>query len=194
MAEEARRWHLAPTADTQVMTGTAFAMMRTMAAYQRAATNAFRLACDADLTFNDIVILHVVAMHDRPKDAATIARLVNREDLPNVLYNLRKIVAAGLIEKSRGGSSTLFSITPEGREAAMRYAAIRKRVILDWFRRNPETVSMLPEVSFTMQHMTGVYDAQTRELASLDPARVLADLADAPVPAAGKPRPRRPAR
>jgi predicted MarR family transcription regulator len=151
------------------MAQTSIALIRTMEAFQREALSMFRLVSDADVSFNEVVVLHVVAMHDRPKDAATISRILDRSDVSNLLYNLRKLSSLGLVEKAKDGAATVFGVTEAGRELAHRYAEVRRRVLLDTWKSQPGALEGLIEVTFTLRHMTGVYDAQTRELASLDP-------------------------
>lgn len=170
--EAARSWHLGPTPETRIMADASLALQRTMEAFQRAALSMFKLVSDADVSFNEVVVLHVVGMHDRPKEAASIARLLDRSDVPNVLYNLRKLATLGLVEKSRDGGSTLFAVTTEGRDLCTRYAAVRRRVLLRSLKEAPGTLESILEATYTLRHMTGVYDAQSRELASMNPERL----------------------
>jgi len=189
--ELARSWHLGPSPETRVMAATSIALIRTMEAFQREALSMFRLVSDADISFNEVVVLHVVAMHDRPKDAASIARILDRSDVSNVLYNLRKLSSLGLVEKAKDGAATIFRVTESGRELAHRYAAVRRRVLLDTWKGQPRALEGLVEVTFTLRHMTGVYDAQTRELASLDPGQFPSSDAAEPAVSGARRRQRR---
>ena len=52
---------------------------------------------DEDIKFAEHMILHIIRMHNRPKNSITIARMMNRDDLANLQYSLRKLEAAGLV-------------------------------------------------------------------------------------------------
>lgn len=168
-AAAARRWHLSQDSDSQDLVGAEFGILRLMAAFERAAVNLFKLVSDFDASFSEIVLLHVVRTHDRPKDAATIAQLVNRTDHPNVLYSLRKLTSAHLIKKSRSGALTTFEVTEKGRRVTDRYAAVRRQLLLADFDRYQNSREDLASVTQTLRLMASVYEAETRTMATVDP-------------------------
>jgi predicted MarR family transcription regulator len=170
--DDARSWHMTPTAEAHVLVGAEFGIIRTVAAFQRASESLMRLVSDVDLSFNEIMILHVTRMHDRAKDAATIASILSRDDLPNVLYNLRKLVGAGLVEKARSGSATVFAVTDTGRVVTDRYSVIRRQLLLETWRRYSDSLGGLAAVTESLTLMAAVYEAEARSLASVDPARM----------------------
>ncbi len=73
-----RRWHLADNAYEEALTAFEFAILQVEGGFQRFAVQAIRVSSDIDLTFNEVVALHVVRMQERSKDTATIAQLTNR--------------------------------------------------------------------------------------------------------------------
>lgn len=170
--DDARSWHMTPTAQAHVLVGAEFGLIRTMAAFQRASEGLMRLVSDVDLSFSEIMILHVTRMHDRAKDAATIASILSRDDLPNVLYNLRKLVGAGLVEKTRSGSATVFAVTDAGRTITDRYAVIRRQLLLETWRRYTDSLDGMLAVTESLTMMAFIYEAEARNLASVDPARM----------------------
>jgi predicted MarR family transcription regulator len=174
--EVARTWHLAVTPRDERVTAFEFAMMQVNEAYQRWVVQAQRLVGQSDITFNEIVVLHVVRMQERAKDAATIAKLVNRDDLPNVLYNLRKLVSIGLVEKVKIGSSTLFQVTDLGLVGTDRYAALRQRVLLEDADQVTNVDDKLDQAIRLLHTMTGLYDSAARETAVLNPATMFANV------------------
>lgn len=165
----ARSWHLAEDSHDATVTDFEFALMQVYEAFQRYCVALARLVGNPEITFNEVVVLHVVRMQERPKDAATIAKLVNRDDLPNVLYNLRKLVSLGLVEKTKNGSATLFEVTEQGRLETQRYAELRNQVLLEAFSRTPNMGERVAEVNWTLNMMTGLYDGAAREVASINP-------------------------
>lgn len=177
--EAARSWHLAESRRDERVTSFEFALMQVYEAYQRWAVQGQRLVSEGDITFNEVVVLHVVRMQERAKDAATIAKLVNRDDLPNVLYNLRKLVSLGLVEKVKSGSSTLFRVTDRGLLETDRYAELRQQLLLE----NADQVSNLDEkldsLIRLLHVMTGLYDSAARETAVINPATMFEEASPA---------------
>jgi len=167
--DKAKSWHLSEDSDDAAVTDFEFALMQVYEAYQRYAVALARLVGESELNFNEVVVLHVVRMQERAKDAATIAQLINREDLPNVLYNLRKLVSLGLVEKVKNGTGTLFKVTDRGWRETQRYADLRNQVLLDAFSRTPNMVQRMADVEWTLDLMAGMYDAAAREVASINP-------------------------
>ena len=185
--ETARTWHLATDSHDAAVTDFEFALMQVYEAFQRYCVSLGRLVGQPEITFNEVVVLHVVRMQERPKDAGTIAKLVNRDDLPNVLYNLRKLVSLGLVTKTRNGSATLFEVTERGRIETQRYADLRNRVLLEAFARTPNIEERMQEVDWTLNLLTGLYDSAARDVASINPSALFADeAADAPAPRSTK--------
>lgn len=185
--EAARSWHLADSDRAERMTGFEFALMQVNEAYQRWVTQAARLVGHPDITFNEVVVLHVVRMQERAKDAATIAKLVHRDDLPNVLYNLRKLVGLGLVEKVKVGSSTLFRVTERGRLESNRYADMRRALLLDSMEEIVNLDTKLDTLVPLLHVMTGLYDGASREVVAIDPKTAFAGpepLSPAPAPPA----------
>lgn len=134
-----------------------------------------RLVGYPDITYNETVILNVVRMQERAKDAATIAKLVNRDDLPNVLYNLRKLVSVGLVNKTRIGSGTYFEITEQGRLETDRYAELRRDLLVNNMKQIASVHEKLKVATDLMHSITGCYDTAARETATMNPAALFPD-------------------
>lgn len=176
MMFSARSWHLAITPEDEVVTKFEFALMQVDEAYQRFAVHIARLAAQhEDPTFNEIVILHLVRMHDRPKDAATIATLLNRDDLPNVLYTLRKLASSGLVAREKVGTAAVFRATQAGVDLCDQYAGLRADLLLDSIRQVSELQRQMIEATRCLQLMAGIYDAGARTASTLNPAAVRPD-------------------
>ena len=120
-------------------------------------------------------ILHVVRMQERPKDTATIAQLTNRDDLPNLQYNLRKLVSMGLLERTKSGTSSVFAVTPAGREVTDRYAALRRQVLASNLVELADVTVKLQHAIRSMHILTGLYEAASRDLATINPTVMFTD-------------------
>ncbi|MCK0091514.1 winged helix DNA-binding protein [Rhodococcus sp. HNM0563] len=165
-----RRWHLAETAYEEGLTAFEFALLQVEGGFQRFAVQAIRVAADIDLAFNEVVALHVVRMQERSKDTATIAQLTNRDDLPNLQYNLRKLVSLGLLERTKSGTSSVFTVTPTGREISDRYAQLRRQTLGANLEELNDIVTKMQHAVRSMQILTGLYEAASRDLATINTA------------------------
>ncbi len=125
-------WHLAKS-DTEVLvTEFEWGLIRLYEAFSRWVSTTSSLLVEEDIKFTEHLILHIIRMHNRPKNAITIARMMNRDDLPNLQYSLRKLEAAGLISKSKDktGKSFAYVVTEHGKQITDGYATIRSDLLI----------------------------------------------------------------
>lgn len=186
--EVARSWHLARDTRGELTTSFEFALMQVCEAYERWVVQAARLVGNPDINYAEVVILHVVRMQERAKDAATIAKLVNRDDLPNVLYTLRKLVSLGLVEKVKVGSGTYFQATDRGKLETDRYAALRTDLLLKSMAEVTNIDGKLETVNALLKVMTGLYDGAARETAVINPVALFPASEEPPGPASKRRR------
>ncbi len=125
-------WHLARTDQEIAITELEFSLFRTSAAFER--WQAECIAAVAHRPFNvlDNALLHVIRLKDRPKNVTELGRLLNREDIANIQYSLRKLQKAGLIERqvSDKRKGTTYRVTPQGEELTDRYAEVRAELLM----------------------------------------------------------------
>ncbi len=171
-------WHLAEGPEAIQLTDFEFAMLAVHAAFERYAVQTARLCGGPELNFTEVLIIHVVRMHDRPKDAATIARLLNRDDLPNVQYALRKLVTSGLVEKSKLGTATVFSTSDEGVRWTDRYAALRSKVMLEFLGAEDLFAGRLEVATRSAAVLAGMFDSSSRAAALLNPVALATEEQD----------------
>lgn len=179
-----RTWHLSETPREVLLTELEYAAMRMLEAFNRWSAQGLASLGGADVTTPEATILHVVRMQDRPKSLATIARLLNRDDTPNIQYVLRKLGGAGLVSKRRDAArkTFLYEATPRGQELTDAYAVMRRQVLVPMMDaiQGPEE-RFRSTVEF-IQVMTGLYDAAGRVAATYRgtnvPAKVERDRAE----------------
>ena len=162
-------WHLGHTTAEADLANVEFALMAANAAFERYVTQISQLIGEPELSYNEITILHVIRMYERPKDATTIARFVNRDDLPNVQYTLRKLVSVGLVKKTRSGVSAHYATTPAGTEWTERYAALRSRLLIDQMSADEISGETLAGISRRLTRLTVLYESSARSAAILNP-------------------------
>src|SRR5437764_9438564 len=86
-----RGWHLAQTDFEYRVTAFEWSLARLNEAFARFVSELGAITIGPDLKHSEHMILHAIRMQDRAKGGATIARLLNRDDLQNVQYSLRKL-------------------------------------------------------------------------------------------------------
>ena len=150
-----------------------WAVMRFFSAFERSCLQLSVTAGSSDLSFQELVLLHVVGMQHHAQTSHSIARQLNRDDIQNLQYALRKLEKRGLISKSLGERSKTahYSITPEGREAVGLYAKIRAQLLTGRTQRVSESDQKLQEATQLLSVLTGMYDDVARVAATYGPIR-----------------------
>jgi predicted MarR family transcription regulator len=157
------RWHLAQSGVEVEATELEFALMRAFEGFGRWQSECLASVCDLAATGPENALLHIIRMNDRPKSIKDLARLTNREDIPNIQYSLRKLLAAGLIErKGSGRSGVSYEVTEEGRRVTDDYGALRRRLLLAEVATLPGFSARLAEAARTLNILSGIYEEVAR--------------------------------
>lgn len=132
-----KHWHLATDEFEVGLTELEFSIFRVSAAFERWQADCLGCCHGASFSGTDTALLHVIRMHDRPKSISELARLLKRDDLSNLQYGTRKLLKAGLIEKSREKGSkkdVTYQVSALGRDVTDRYARFRKELLISMTR------------------------------------------------------------
>ena len=160
-------WHLAhggPEAATAEME---FAIMRAFEGFGRWQSECLAAVCDLAATGPENAMLHIIRMNERPKSIKDIARLMNRDDVPNIQYSLRKLIGAGLVErKGSGRSGVTYEVTQAGRRVTDDYSDVRRRLLIAAITAQPGLAERLTEATRTLTQLTGVYEEVARVAAT----------------------------
>lgn len=118
---------------------------------------------DADQLCNgmDFALLNVVRMHDRPKSISEMGRLLNRDDLPNLQYSIRKLTKSGLIRKlgTQGNKKgATYTTTELGVSATDQYALYRKELLLPLTQAISAGDERMEQVANVLTLLSGIYD------------------------------------
>jgi predicted MarR family transcription regulator len=154
-----RRWHLAEAPLEVRLTELEYALMRTFESFGRWQTECLALSAGIQVSGPENALLHVVRMKDRPKSVKELARLTNREDIPNIQYGLRKLMKAGLVERE-GASRTgvVYSVTEKGREVTDRYARARRELLVKLAARLEDPEKGFGDAAQVLDLLSGLYD------------------------------------
>ena len=162
-----RRWHLAKSATEVDTTELEFALMRAFEGFGRWQTECLASVCDLAATGPENAMLHIIRMNERPKSLKEIARLMNRDDVPNIQYSLRKLLAAGLIVRQGAGRSGVsYDCTDAGRRVSEEFAVVRRNLLLAEIADVPGFAQRLAEASRTLNLLSGIYEEVARAVAT----------------------------
>ncbi len=155
-----KHWHLAARDYQVAFTELEFAIIRVSAAFERWQSDCLACCHGTPFSGSDNVILHVIRMHDRPKGISEIRRLLNRDDQSNLQYGVRKLLKAGLIEKTKGGTSkkdVTYQVFELGQAVTDKYTVLREELLLSLAQSITETHD-LETITRVMSLLTGLYD------------------------------------
>ena len=151
-----------------------WAVMRFFSAFERSCLQLSITGGSSDLSFQELVLLHVVGMQHHAQTSHSIARQLNRDDIQNLQYALRKLEKRGLIGKSLGdrNKTAHYSVTSKGRECVELYAKIRSQLLTGRTELVSEIDRKLQEATQLLSVLTGIYDDVARVAATYSPIRV----------------------
>lgn len=161
------RWHLAQSTVEVEATELEFALMRTFEGFGRWQSECLASVAEVAATGPENAMLHIIRMNDRPKSIKDLARLMNRDDVPNIQYSLRKLIGAGLVErKGAGRSGVTYEVTEEGRRVTDDYGSLRRRLLIAAIEGVPGFAARLEEATRTLNLLSGIYEEVARVAAT----------------------------
>jgi predicted MarR family transcription regulator len=161
------RWHLAQSPVEVDATELEFALMRAFEGFGRWQSECLASVCDLAATGPENALLHIIRMNERPKTIKDLARLTNRDDVPNIQYSLRKLIAAGLIVRlGAGRSGVTYQVTDEGRRVTEDYGALRRRLLIAAIQGVPGYAARLVEATRALNLLSGIYEEVARVAAT----------------------------
>ncbi|MFV1491317.1 winged helix DNA-binding protein [Phaeobacter sp. JH18-32] len=140
-----------------------FALMRTFEGFARWQSECLGLVSDLSASGPEITLMNVIRMNDRPKTIKELARVTNRDDIPNIQYSLRKLASAGLIRKTGSGrGGVTYSATEEGLGVTAAYDVQRRNLLLQALSQVPGVENRIGEATRVLNILTGIYDGIAR--------------------------------
>lgn len=160
-------WHLAANPTEVAATELEFALMRAFEGFGRWQSECLASVSDLAASGPENALLHIIRMNGRAKSIKELARLTNRDDIPNIQYSLRKLVKEGLVEKHGSGrSGVTYSATEEGCRVTDEYSALRRKLLIAAVEDLPEFTEKLESATRTLNMLTGIYEEISRVAAT----------------------------
>lgn len=121
------------------------------------------LACvpDAALSGAEASILHIVRINDTPKSLAEISRLLHRDDIANLQYGIKKLLAQGYLEKADPKApkkNVTYQTSTKGRILVEEYLRLRRETLIRLSDRVPGMTDAVSEATTMLHIMIGIYD------------------------------------
>lgn len=166
-----RKWRLGGDEHSITTTEFEWAIMRFYSAFERSCQQLGSIADNRSLSFQELVILHVVAMQHHPQTSTSLARQLNRDDIANVQYILRKLLNEGLLVKNKEprGKTYTYDITKSGSVMVERYAEMRALLLLEKTKFIDHIDTKLQAANDLLSLLTGIYDDAARISATYSP-------------------------
>jgi len=129
----------------------------------------FTEACDCSISGTDNTILNVIRFNERPKGLSDIASFLNRTDLSNIQYAIRKLVKLGLVQKSKGTTKNqrkdvTYEATEAGLKLTGKFSEIRRELIYKAISDAGFDQNTLQDMSQKINAMVGIYDNVARDM------------------------------
>lgn len=162
-----RRWHLAQSPLEETTTELEFALMRAFGGFGHWQTECLGAVSALPATGPENAMLHIIRMNGRPKTLKDLARMTNRDDVPNIQYSLRKLIGAGLVlRKGSGRAGVTYEVTEAGRQVCEDFAVLRRANLIAAIEALPGFAARLEECAQVLNILTGIYEESARRTAT----------------------------
>jgi predicted MarR family transcription regulator len=163
--------HLAPTADLMAVAAyevSLFAIFEAIHLWQEKCLE----ASGGNISGPENTLLNVIRINDKPKALSDVAQFLNRTDLSNIQYAIRKLQKQGLIQKSPGKSKNqrkdvTYEVTEAGYALTEKFGLLRAKMLEKAFKSAGFKVETLDDMRQKINTMVGIYESVSREIALL---------------------------
>lgn len=163
-------WHLAPTESDLAIINFEFLFWRTYYSWIRWQEDCQKCIANDGLTSHEVALLHLIGMNNSAKTVYELARLINRDDMPNIQYGIKKLIELGYAEKvdikAEHKKTIAYQLTNKGKENVEAFTMAREHTVTKTIAAYNVTQSQLEEAAKTLSLMKGVYDEASRLTAS----------------------------
>lgn len=156
-----KQWHLASSHEEVLLTEFELYLWRTFYGFLRWQEDCENSINSFNLTGEDLSVLHLIRMKDRPKTIMDVGRLMNREDYHNIKYSVRKLQKFKLIRNVKGTNKKTieYEATEAGRKDTETYTKIRKEALIGKFKN--KNIDFAKAIQ-ALNEMKTIYDEASR--------------------------------
>lgn len=137
-----------------------WSVLRFYSAFERSCEQLADMAGSPETNFSELVLLHVIAMQRSPQPVSSLARQLNRDDIPNLQYGIRKLCSKNLLQKAgvSRGKQTTYELTKEGARLVAEYASLRHELLTSKTGIVQDVDLRLEDAARLISLLTGLYD------------------------------------
>lgn len=136
-------------------------------AFSRWMVQCVEAAGGAELGPLDVLVLHSVNHRNREKRVGDICFVLNIEDTHTVSYSLKKLIAQGLVARTKRGKEALFSTTQAGQDLCASYRDVREDCLIASFKALGLDGESVGRIADRLRALSGLYDQAARAATSL---------------------------
>jgi len=145
----------------RAVTAFEYALWHLSSAFARWRRDCLAYLPNAELSGAEASILHIIHMNGTSKGLSDISRLLHRDDLSNIQYGLKKLLAHGLIQKADPRAprkNVTYVSTRSGAGIVEAYLQLRRDVLLKLTARMVGATDAIENATTLMHVMIGIYD------------------------------------
>lgn len=152
-------WHLAQSEPEMKLSSFELELWRVFHGFLRWQEDCERCFNSYDLSGNDISVLHVIRARNNPKTIADVARILNREDMYNIQYSVRKLERLELIEKitKKSKKTTAYTITEKGVTNTDVFTTAKRDILVELFKKEIN-IKTIEEMTAVLVKLKVIYD------------------------------------
>lgn len=166
-----KRWHLADSEEEIKITEFELQLWRVHYGFMRWQEECEKIANSYELSSDELAVLHIIRMKDRPKTIAEIGRLLNRDNHFGINYNINKLLKLDLIEKLQTASKKQYqyTVTEKGLKNTNAYTLARRSVLIHEFVKDLKNIN-LEEITHGLMKLKAIYEEAVRVASSYNPS------------------------
>lgn len=149
-----KTWHLAQEEKEIEVTNFELQLWRVFYGFIDWQQECEKAANNSGLTGNELSVLHVIRMKDRPKSISDIGKILNRTDAFNIHYSIRKLIKKKLVRKTSNNKA--YEITEEGIRNTDLYTQVRKNTLIELYAKNHDL--NLGDLASKLARLKSIYD------------------------------------
>ena len=159
-----KHWHLSTNEQEIALTELEFSLFRSYAAFSRWMDDlsaCCQIPGDPTCSGIDFALLNAIRMHGRAKSISELGRLMNRDDISNIQYSVRKLTKAEMIEKiglQGNKKGATYKVTKKGMQATDKYTLFRQQLLLPLTEEISESEEKMNQISNVLNLLSGIYD------------------------------------
>lgn len=159
-------WHMGKTEEELKFVDFEFLFWRTYYSWIRWQEDCQNAISDDYLTAYELAILHVTRMKERPKTVYEVARLLNRDDIPNLQYGIKKLIDLKYLEKvdvKDGPKKAIaYQATQKGIDNTNAFAKAREELLVQMLRDYKALDVSFDEANKVLTLMKSMFEEASR--------------------------------